>query len=577
MSSFPQTDHAASPLLPSVERRHILSVTLEDYYHTGSLHSLIHQERWDHLESRFEENTLRVLDLLDRCGAKATFIVLGWVAEKRPEIVREVVRRGHEIASGGYGNRSIHEMTPGEFRVELRRARQAIEGATGVEVVGHRVGKGWIGPKEHWVLDILAEEGYVYDCSLMPILRRYNSDPRRFFLHQHHYKDKTLWEFPASTMNIAGFRFPISGGNYFRQFPHRLLRRLVDQWDRTQAAPFVMYFHIWELDRSPLRVSALSRLSQLRTYRNLGARQQVIVEYYLRKYRFVGMADYLGIGCRRDAPERAQEPRPLVVRSAPRVSNGKAAVPVTIVVPCFNEETSLRYLVNTLDSVAHMLAPEYALEVILVDDASTDRTWAHMQKLCGSRPNYRLVRHERNRGPAAAILTGIQHASTEAVCSIDCDCSYDPHELKAMLPLLTDGVDIVTASPYHRDGAVLNVPAWRLALSKSLSVLYRLILHQKLATYTSCFRVYRRSALAGVEPSNGGFLGVAETLALLDLKGARIVEHPATLEVRIFGQSKMKVLKTIAGHLGLLGRLTMLRLFPRPANRDPGDPGAGRS
>lgn len=560
--SFPQTGQAPSPPPARVEKRHILSVTLEDYYHAGSLNSLIQQGRWDHLESRFEQNTLRALDLLDRCGARATFIVLGWVAEKRPEIVREVVRRGHEIASGGYGNRSIHEMKPEEFRAELHRARLAIERAAGVEVVGHRVGKGWIGPKEHWALDILAEEGYAYDCSLMPIHRRYNSDPRRYFLHQHQYGDRTLWEFPVSTMSIAGFRFPISGGNYFRQFPHRLVRRLVDQWDRTQTAPFVMYFHIWELDREPLRVSALSRLSQLRTYRNLGARQQVILEYYLRKYRFTGMADYLGIGSRQTR-QVFDEPRPLTIRPVQGASNGQAPVAATLVVPCFNEETSLSYLVNTLDSVAKTLAPDYALDVILVDDASTDRTWLCMQQLARTRPNYRLLRHERNLGPAAAILTGIRNASSSVVCSIDCDCSYDPHELKAMLPLLTDGVDVVTASPYHRDGAVLNVPAWRLALSKSLSVVYRRILHQKLATYTSCFRVYRRSAMEGIVPANGGFLGIAETLALLDLKGARIVEHPATLEVRIFGQSKMKVLKTIFGHLGLLGRLTALRLFSR--------------
>jgi hypothetical protein len=122
-------------------------------------------------------------------------------------------------------------------------------------------------------------------------------------------------------------------------------------------------------------------------------------------------------------------------------------------------------------------------------------------------------------------------------------------------------VDLVTASPYHEKGRVKNVPAWRLSLSRGASFLYRFVLHTKLATYTSCFRVYRRSALLGIELRETGFLGVAETLGRLDLKGAGIVEYPATLEVRIFGQSKMKVLRTILGHLRLMARLLRMRLL----------------
>ena len=128
-----------------------------------------------------------------------------------------------------------------------------------------------------------------------------------------------------------------------------------------------------------------------------------------------------------------------------------------------------------------------------------------------------------------------------------------------MIPRLEEGVDLVTASPYHRNGRVLNVPAWRLSLSKGLSFLYRRVLHNKLATYTACFRVYRRSAVENLEVREGGFLGVAETLGRLDLAGARVVEHPAVLEVRMLGYSKMKVMRTILGHLRLLVRLVALR------------------
>jgi hypothetical protein len=130
-----------------------------------------------------------------------------------------------------------------------------------------------------------------------------------------------------------------------------------------------------------------------------------------------------------------------------------------------------------------------------------------------------------------------------------------------MIPRLTDGVDLVTASPYHPDGAVRNVPGWRLFLSKGSSFLYRRVLRQKLYTYTSCFRVYRRSAVLGLDVREKNFLGVAELLGKLDLRGSRIVEHPATLEVRMLGRSKMKTLRTILGHLKLLSRLALLRLW----------------
>jgi len=132
-----------------------------------------------------------------------------------------------------------------------------------------------------------------------------------------------------------------------------------------------------------------------------------------------------------------------------------------------------------------------------------------------------------------------------------------------MIPLLTDGVDMVTASPYHPEGRVRNVPPWRLRLSRGASFLYRRILHQKLHTYTSCFRVYRRSAVLGLEAREKGFLGIAEMLAMLDLQGGKVVEYPTTLEVRLLGRSKMKLLWTIAGHLRILVRVGLLRAFRR--------------
>jgi dolichol-phosphate mannosyltransferase len=158
-------------------------------------------------------------------------------------------------------------------------------------------------------------------------------------------------------------------------------------------------------------------------------------------------------------------------------------------------------------------------------------------------------------------LTGLREARTEIVCSIDCDCSYDPLELKHMIPLLAGDVDLVTASPYHPAGGVRNVPGWRLSLSSGASWLYRRVLRSPLHTFTSCFRVYRRSSVLDLPITQRGFLGMAEILGQLLLRNGRVVEHPAVLNVRLFGASKMKTLRTIAGHLRLMSQLSRQRMF----------------
>ncbi|MGB7925279.1 MAG: XrtA system polysaccharide deacetylase [Pyrinomonadaceae bacterium] len=572
---------------PATEKRHLLTVMLEDYFHVAAFEGLIQHSQWYRFETRFEQNTLKALDLLDRFNIKATFFVLGWVADKQPEIVREVARRGHELGSRGLYHRDIHGMTPAEFRDDLARSRDAVERASGAKVLGYRAARRWTKPSDLWALDILAEEGYVYDSSLVPISRSFRHEPWRRFAHQHEAGGKSIWEFPVSTCNLLGWRLPIAGGNYFRQFPHTLLKHAVEHWHRTFDAPFVMYTHVWELDPEQPRISGASPLTKLRHYRNLDKMAWVLEDYF-KKYRFVGMADYLGLG--RHALDETREltsgdqpadvvsdrrrPHALAVSSQPVMTEEtreavgspvKARTPVSVVIPCYNEELILPYLSNTLKSVEAALESDYELRFIFVDDSSTDATPQSLNQLFGSWANCSFVRHTRNLGVAAAILHGIRRAETEIVCSIDCDCTYDPHELRTMIPLLTEGVDMVTASPYHPQGGVRNVPEWRLALSKGASMLYRRVLRQRLFTYTSCFRVYRRSALVDLRLGETGFLGVAETLGRLDLGGAKIVEYPATLEVRLFGRSKMKVARTIGGHLRLLVKLLAMRMRSRPA------------
>lgn len=537
----------------SVQSKHLLTVLVEDYFHVGAFEDLIQQRNWDKFDSRYAINTRKTLDLIDEFETKATFFVLGWIAERDPSLVREIAERGHEVASRGFYHRGLSNLTADEFRADVMRANDAIEAATGRKVRGYRAAEKLSYERDGWVAEILADVGMTYDASFMPK----RSDRReRWFAHQIATPAGVLWEFPYSTRDLGLGLLPIAGGNYFRQIPYTLTRGAVRDWHRRTEAPFVSYFHVWELDPEQPRISAASRRNRLRHYRKLDKMEWILREN-LSAYRCESIAEHLGLTEVDVVPDRKGWSA-----DTGRVETSRVLEKVTIVIPAYNEVDALPYLANALKGVSERIrSAGYSPEFLFVDDRSTDTTHEMLKQMFGDRDGYRIIRHESNQGVAAAILTGIRASQTEIVCSIDCDCTYDPEELANMIPLLRDGVDMVTGSPYHERGSVRNVPGWRLFLSRGASALYRTVLNTKLDTYTSCFRVYRRSSMIGLDIRETGFLGVAEMLGKLDLAGGRIVEFPAVLDVRLFGISKMKTVKTIGGHLKLLTRLAKHRLF----------------
>ncbi len=535
----------------SPNKKHLLTVLVEDYFHVGAFENLIQQRNWSRFETRYEQNTLKTLDLLDSLDTKATFFVLGWIGEQNPRLVREIVSRGHEVASRGFYHRSLKNLTADEFREDLRRTNRVLEDASGQKIVGYRAAEKLNYEKDSWIFDVLAEEGFFYDASFLPVK---SDDKSKRFAHQIHTAGKIVHEFPYSTRNLGIGLLPIAGGNYFRQIPFTLMRHAVKDWTERYDEPFVMYFHVWELDTEQPRINAASAYNRIRHYRKLDKMEWIIKET-LQKYAFTGVANFLGLEV--ESRESRVESQISEIQR-PKTKDQK---PITIVIPCYNEAETLPYLANTLRSLETELGENYTPEFIFIDDKSKDATFDKLNELFVAKSNVRIIQHETNQGVAAGIMTGIKAAQTDIVCSMDCDCTYDPHELTKMLPLLTGNVDLVTASPYHRDGGVRNVPEWRLFLSKGASWLYRRTLKAKLATYTSCFRVYRRSSFVDLPLQEKGFLGVAEMLGRLDLKGGKIVEFPTVLEVRLFGFSKMKTARTIFGHLQLLSRLSKMRLF----------------
>jgi polysaccharide deacetylase family protein (PEP-CTERM system associated) len=556
MPSLPATNNDLLMEKLASKPKHLLTILVEDYFHVGAFENLIQQRNWSNFEPRYEQNTLKALDLLDEYGTTATFFVLGWIAEQNPGLVREIVSRGHEVASRGYYHRSLKNLTNDEFREDLRRTNRAIEDAGGRKVLGYRAAEKLSFENNEWVFEVLAEEGFAYDASFVPNTK--TAKPKRI-AHQVHAGGKAIWEFPFSTRDLGLGLLPISGGNYFRQIPYTLMRHAVRNWHIQNEAPFVSYFHVWELDPEQPRISAASKYNRIRHYRKLDKMEWIIREN-LELYDCVGVAEHLGLAeeIKLNKAASVETDRRRTSRSAPSTTN----TPVSIVIPCYNEHEALPYLSNTLRAVeAHLVENGYEPKLIFVDDKSKDDTFDLLQELFGQKDNVQILQHDVNRGVAAGIMTGINAAETEIVCSMDCDCTYDPHELLNMLPLMKGSVDLVTASPYHKDGGVRNVPGWRLFLSRGASFLYRRVLRSKLDTYTSCFRVYRRSSMLGLPLREYGFLGVAEMLGRLDLNGGRIVEFPAILEVRLFGISKMKTAHTILGHLKLLSQLTKMRWF----------------
>ena len=425
-------------------KKHLLTVLVEDYFHVGAFENLIQQRNWSNFEPRYEQNTLKTLDLLDDFKTKATFFVLGWIAEQNPRLIREIVSRGHEVASRGFYHRSLRHLTPEEFREDLRKTSRVLEDAGGQKIIGYRSAEKLNYEKDDWIFDILAEENFVYDASFLPSKKDAN---QKRLTHQVHTGGKAVWEFPYSTRDFGFGLFPISGGNYFRQIPHTLMRHAVQSWHEQNDQPFVLYFHVWELDPEQPRISAASHYNRVRHYRKLDKMEWVLKEY-LKRYDFVGGAEFLNLKDELRIADYELRNKETVLEI--QNSKSKTQNPVTIVIPCYNEEAALPYLANTLRSVeADLAVKDYQCSFVFVDDQSKDATFEKLHELFGGRENVKIVRHKTNQGVAAGIMTGLQTSETEIVCSMDCDCTYDPHELANMLPLLTADVDMVTASPYH--------------------------------------------------------------------------------------------------------------------------------
>ena len=270
--------------------RHVLSFDVEEHFQVSAFWSDARRQQWDRLESRVEQNTLRLAELLAQTETKATFFVLGWVAERHPGLVKALAKQGHEIASHGYGHEMVTNQTAGEFRDDVRRSKCILEDVTGEMVYGYRAPSFSITDRTPWALEILVEEGYLYDSSIYARFSRSEKVGTERGVREIVTAAGNIFEMALPTANLCGIQFPIAGGGYFRLFPYSVSRIFLRQLEKA-GTQFVIYLHPWEIDPGQPRMEG-SVVSGVRHYLNLKKTEQRL-QCLLRDFSFAPVVEII--------------------------------------------------------------------------------------------------------------------------------------------------------------------------------------------------------------------------------------------------------------------------------------------
>lgn len=273
--------------------RNALTIDVEDYFQVTAFEPVVQYADWEGCESRVERNTHALLEGLEAHETQATFFILGWVAERYPQLVRAIEAAGHEVAAHGYAHQRIYTQTPARFREETQRVKACLEDIIGRPILGYRAASYSITTASLWALDILQETGFVYDSSIFPVRHDFYGIPDhpRFCHVLNGEGHAGLVEFPMSTVRLGNFNLPIAGGGYFRLYPYALSRWGIRHLNRAEQQPAVVYLHPWEVDPQQPRLPARG-LSKFRHYVNLD-KTLPRLQRLLRDFDFAPMATVL--------------------------------------------------------------------------------------------------------------------------------------------------------------------------------------------------------------------------------------------------------------------------------------------
>lgn len=287
-----------------------LTIDIEDYFQVSNFSEVITFSNWDKYECRVEMNTERILNILNDFDAKATFFILGWIAERYPGLVKTIQQQGHEIACHGYVHRSIRHQTETEFKEDVKISKKILEDIVGEEIIGYRAPVYSITRNSMWIFKVLIEEGFKYDSSIFPVRRyRYGTPNTPRFPYvvtldgQPGSTDLTgstdstdgfIVEFPITTIRVLGENLPIAGGGYFRLFPYWFTKWSLKRINITEKKPFIFYIHPWELDVDQPRIRSASNLAKLRHYVNLNKTEDKL-RRVLTDFDFSSVREVLGL------------------------------------------------------------------------------------------------------------------------------------------------------------------------------------------------------------------------------------------------------------------------------------------
>ena len=268
-----------------------MTIDVEDYYQVAAFEKIVAPAEWGNFEPRVMFNTLRLLEMLASRNVKATFFVLGYEAERHPDLVRAIVAAGHEIGSHGYAHQLAYKQSETDFRRDVARSRKLLQDLSGREVLAYRAPSFSLCRKTPWAHRILVEEGYRYDSSVFPIRHDlYGDSDAPIEIHTIETESGSLIEFPPAVVRLLGHNIPAGGGGYFRIFPWRLTRFLLRYVNKTR--PFVFYIHPWEIDPDQPRFKNAPLKSRFRHYTNL----KKTADRFLRlldTFRFASLGDVI--------------------------------------------------------------------------------------------------------------------------------------------------------------------------------------------------------------------------------------------------------------------------------------------
>lgn len=244
-----------------------LTVDVEDYFQVSAFAGQVAREQWDSMPCRVERNVDRLLALFDEHGAKATFFTLGWIAERYPRVVRDIVAQGHELASHGQAHRRASDQSPADFEQDIVHAKEVLEDLSGTAVRGYRAPSFSIGKGNLWAFDAIEAAGYRYSSSVYPVQHDHYGmpDAPRFA----HRVRRTLLEIPITTAKMFGRNVPAGGGGYFRLLPYGLSRWAIGKVNAEDQRPAIFYCHPWEFDPQQPRIAGISLKTRFRHYLNL--------------------------------------------------------------------------------------------------------------------------------------------------------------------------------------------------------------------------------------------------------------------------------------------------------------------